>query len=186
MKHTFEQLNAIIATIAASENVTRKELGEFSRVALTYVLESEDVRPINTLLGKIDGVNVLTSVNRRTANLFFREFAPFADNGAKELETLVFTKKKAKVWDKYVTKIEAFLADEKNNIWTWANENIKLEAKAKDYAGKIKQLIEKALADEVEGITQEQLLQAVLDGGIEVDAIIKLAVQAQNPLGEAA
>lgn len=183
MKHTIEQLNAIIATIAASEQVTRVELGNFSRVVLEFVLESEDVRPINALLGKGEnGKYILTSMNRRTANLFFKALIPFADNGAVELEQVVFTKKKAKAWDKYVKLITEFLADENNNIWTWSDENVNIEDKPKNYASKIQKLVSKALKDEVQGISQADLLQAVLDGGVDLNTILDLAVEQQQPL----
>lgn len=182
MKHTSEQLNAIIATIAQSERVTRVELSNLSRIALEYVLESNDVRPINTLLGKgEDGKFILTAVNRRVANSYFKHFLPFADNGAKELEQLVFTKMKAKAVDKYTALIAEWLADEANDIWVYSN-GLAIEAKPVFYADKIKKLVEKALKDEVNGISQADLLQAVLDGGVDLNTILDLAVAQQQPL----
>lgn len=174
---TFESLSARIAAIAAAEKITREQLGLLSREVLGYVLESEDVRPINALLGKTDeGKYVLTLQNRKTAGFYFREFTPFSDNGAniEKGEQIVFIKKKAKVWDKFVAKIENWLEVESNDIWKWAAINIQMEVKPKEYASKITKLIEKSLKDEVNGISKIDVMLAVMAAGIEVDDLLAL------------
>lgn len=175
---TFETLSARIALIAASEKVTKQELGLLSREALTYVLESEDVRPINNLLGKDgEGNYLLTRNNRVVAGMYFSEFVPFSKNGAKvsDGEQLVFVKKKARVYDKYVAKIIDWLGVGTNDIWSWAAENVQFEAKPKEYAGKIEKLVKKALADEAEGITKVDVLKAVMSAGISIEDLLFIA-----------
>ena len=177
-KVTFETLSARIALIAASEKVTKQEMGLLSREVLTYILESEDVRPINNLLGKDkEGNYLLTRNNRVVAGMYFSEFVPFNTNGAKvsEGEQLIFVKKKARVYDKYVAKINDWLGVGTNDIWSWAADNVQVEAKPKEYAGNIEKLVKKALADEVEGITKVDVLKAVMSAGISIEDLLFIA-----------
>lgn len=177
---TFETLSSRIAKIAAAESITRAELGALSREVLAFVVATEDVRIINTLLGKgEDGKFTLTSNNRRVAGLYFKEFTPFTvaetDSGIVQ-----FAKKKAKVWDKGVAKIEAFLAVEDNNLWTWAETNVEIEGKPAEYAGKLTKLVQKSLADEVEGITGADVINAVLAGGVTVEDLLGMVEALTN------
>jgi len=184
---TFETLSERLAKISYAENITRHELGELSREVLLFVCETEDVRIVNTLLGKgEDGKFTLTSQNRKVTGLFMREFIPFTDNGAKidAGETIVFQKKKAKVWDKFVTKIDTFLENENNNLWTWAENNVSIEQKPANYAGKISKLVEKALKDEAEGVTGVDILQAVISGGVSVNDLMELVESLSQKGGE--
>lgn len=183
---TFETLSARLAKISYAESVTRHELGELSREVLAFVCVSEDVRIINTLLGKgEDGKYTLTSNNRRVAGLYFKEFVPFtvAEDDTGRVQ---FAKKKAKVWDKGCAKIEAFLAVEDNNLWTWAETNVEIEGKPKEYSGKLSKLVSKALADEVEGITGVEVLQAALQGGVSIEDLLALVDAMTTVQAEAA
>lgn len=171
---TFETLSARVSAIAHAENITRKELGELSREVLAFVCATEDVRIVNTLLSKgEDGKFILTSNNRRVAGLYFKEFVPFTvaetDSGIVQ-----FAKKKAKVWDKGCAKVEAFLSVEENNLWTWAETNVEIEAKPKEYQGKLTKLVQKSLSDEVEGISGVDVLNAVLEGGVSIDDLLAM------------
>ena len=180
---TFETLSARIAKIAAAESITRAELGALSREVLAFVVATEDVRIINTLLGKgEDGKFTLTAQNRKAASFYFREFCPFSDNGANvdKGEVLVFIKKKAKVWDKLAAKIETWLAVETNNIWTWAQDNLSVEVKPANYAGKLEKLVANALKDEVDGITGADVINAVLAGGVTVEDLLGMVEALTN------
>lgn len=174
-KVTFESLMTRVAAIRASETITKKELSALSREALSLMLETEDIRPINAVLGVAeDGKAILSPVNRKVAGMFFSHFCAFskAEGDGKLLQ---FGKKKAKLWDKKAAEIAEFLADERRDIWTWADANVELEKKAPEYAGKITKAIQKALNDKRGyAITQVDVLKAVLDGGVSVDALVSL------------
>lgn len=173
-KPTFESLMTRVAAIRASETITKKEMSALSREALALMVETEDVRPINALLGYAeDGKFVLTVANRKSANLFFKEFVPFTAAGDETVTQ--FGKKKAKIWDKAVKAIEEFLAVESNDIWTWINANVDIEAKPVVYSDKLTKLIGDALAGKKgEALSQVEVLKAVLNGGVSVDALVAL------------
>lgn len=174
-KITFETLSARVNAIAHAEKITKHELSLLSREVLAFVLETEDIRIVNTLLGKgEDGKYILTSNNRRVAGLYFKEFMPFSNNGGKELDQVVFIKKKAKVWDKYAETINNWLADETNDLWKWAGANVQMEPKAKMYGDKITKLVTKALDDEVEGLNSMAIIDAVMAGGVTIDDLLAL------------
>lgn len=173
-KITVESLLARVATIRASETITKSELSAFSREALSLLLENKDVRAINALLGvSEDGKAVLSPVNRKVAGMFFSHFVAFSKV---EDESLIqFVKIKAKAWDKHATMITEWLDNPRNDIWTWAATNVEVEKKAPEYAGKITKQIQKALNDkDGYAISQVDVLKAVLDGGVSVDALISL------------
>lgn len=174
MKITFESLMARVSALRASERVTKQELSALSREALALMLESEDIRPINAVLGVAeDGKAILSPMNRKTAGLFFAHFCAFTKT--EEGGLLQFGKKKAKIWDKKAAEIESWLADDSNDIWSWAEANIEMEKKAPEYAGKITKAIQKALNDkDGYAISQVDVLKAVLEGGVSVDALIGL------------
>lgn len=180
---SYETLSARLATIAASEAITKRELGLLSRELLSFIVETSDVRIVNTLLGRgSDGKLTLTVANRKVAGLFFQAFLPFSVDA--DSDVVQFVKKKAKVFDAGVEAIEAFLADDANDIWSWAEANVKIEQKAIDYAGKITKDIKKAL-DADDGLTGAEVMAAVLEGGVTtadllalVDALMRETQQA--------
>lgn len=177
---SYESLAVRINTIAKAERITKSELSLLSREMLAFVIDTKDVRPFNELLGKgEDGKYNLTALNRKMCSFFLREFTPFSDNGANidKGEQLTFVKLKAKAWDKYVAKIEDFLSVETNDVWTWAQENIKLEQKPVNYMAKLEKDVEKALNDEVNGISKADVLIAVMKGGISVDDLMLVVEQ---------
>lgn len=173
MTITFDSLVTRINTITAAERVTKAELGLLSREVLSYILESEDVRPVNMLLGKDEeGKFVLTVNNRRVAGLYFQEFVPFTSE--EKDGVLVFLKKKAKVFEKYTAAINNFLGEGSNDIWTWAETNVEVQAKPKFYAEKITKLIQKSLEDEAEGISKVDVMKAVLDAGLSIEDLLEI------------
>ncbi len=169
---TFETLSARLAAITASEAITKRELGLLSRELLSFVVETSDVRIVNTLLGRgVDGKLTLTVANRKVAGLFFQHFLPFSVDA--DSDVVQFAKKKGKIFDKAVEEIEKFLADDANDLWSWADSNVKIEQKAVDYAGKITKDIKKAL-DAEDGLTGAEVMSAVMAGGVSVADLMQL------------
>lgn len=177
-----------IDALKASEKITKAELSAVSREVLMYVPDSDDIDVVNRL------INVLTPMNRRVAILFFRHFLPWEveeQNG----EFSRFGKKltKDKAVKRRLVLIEEFLEDEGNNIWTWAATEVQVEYKPKDFAGNITKAVAMALKGEVKdngetpAISVEQVLLAVMSGGVSVDALLRMAdALSHEELAEAA
>lgn len=178
-KYTIESLIARINTIRESERVSKAELSIFSREALSFVIETKDVRVVNMLLGVDDNSKaILSPANRRVANRFFKDFIPFTSEGDVDGQ-LTFIKLKPKAFDKYVAKVQAFLATPDNDIWTWQKDNIQMEPKPVDYVSKLTKATEKALK---EGhLTPVDALKAVMAGGITVDDLLTLVTESTAP-----
>lgn len=168
-----------IEALAASERITKAELGAVSREILTYITLNggNDIGTVNRLIG------VLTPMNKRTACLFFDNFLPFTfDEDKGNFGNKVKGDKRI---TEYVDKAQVFMADDDNNIWTWADDNLKLEVKPKDYAKKLTNLVHRALNDDKgEEIDQAEVINAVLSGGLTVGAIM-VALEAISAEAEA-
>ena len=130
-------INEQIEKLAVSEKITKALLIELSRVILAYVYETGDVTPTNRL------INVLTPMNKRTAILYFKEFLSFRFDDVQG----TFGKKNKKTFDKKNELVTIFLLDEENNIFTWAEENVQIEAKPVDWGKKLGSDFKNALAD---------------------------------------
>lgn len=148
-----EQIEADIEVVAKSERITKAALSVLSRTLIAYVYETKDIAMATRLL------NVLTPVNKRVAALYFPHFLGWSFNEkdcnfGKQLKDKVFGKK-------YDAACE-WLADEDNNIWVYAENEVVLQAKPKNYAAKITQLVTKALKDEEQGIDMKELLFAIM------------------------
>lgn len=167
MKTTIEIINARIEKIAASERVTKVELSAISRELLAYVVDTGDIVPVNKLL------NVLTPMNKQTAILFFTHFIAFKF----DQDSACFTGKNKKQWDKSIEIIDAFLAIEENDIWSWAAENVKVEKKPVDFAKNISKWVGKALNDEENPLDPAEVLSAVIDGGLSKEQMLDLLAQ---------
>lgn len=150
-----ENINGKIAALAKAEKITKALLGELSREILEYVyflpmnddtVGSGDVTPVNRLLAK------LTPMNRKATILYFRNFLSWKFDD----ETGTFTTKKKKQYAQSKAKVADFLEDEANNIWTWADDNIKVEEKNIDYIAKLRKDMTKALDN---GITLQQVVE---------------------------
>lgn len=181
-KTTFETLIASINTIRESERISKAELSKFSREVIAFVIETKDVRPVNMLLGVDEtGKSVLSPANRRIANRFFKEFTPFNMEGDLD-EQIVFTKLKAKSFDKVADKVEMFLSVPDNNIWVWQKDNVTLDKSKVNYALKLTNATKKALKDG--HVSAIDALKAVMAGGISVDDLLaltgELAAQVQD------
>lgn len=158
MTISYESLMTTIGEVAKAERITKEGLRTLSRDMLEYVLETEDVRPVNALLGQgEDDKFVLTPINWRIAVQYFHHFIAFTSNydeakeyavkGTGERVALEFTKKSKKRWDKCTQLIGEWLEEEANDIWVWSN-NAEMDAKPVDYAKRIQQAIKTALAED--------------------------------------
>ena len=166
-----KSLDSLLEGLAQAEKLTKKALGTFSREALVYVLNTEDIQPINKLL------NVLTPMNERVSVEFFRAFTPFKF----DKDSLRFAGINKKQREEKGELAIAFLEDDANDIWTWANKNINIEPKPKNYAAKITALVIKARKlDDAEGIDTAEVLQAVMAAGITAADLLTILAQAAN------
>lgn len=174
-----------LEAIASSEKITRTELASISRELLMYVPESKDIDIVNRLLG------VLTLMNRKTAILFFTYFLPWTA----EKDTDKVFQRFGKMLEgerkiaKRMTRIAEFLNDENNTIWMWAERNVNVEVKQKDFEGLIVRNINKALeGDErtkTEPFTPAQVMQAIMKSSLTLQDMID-ALEAQQAEGEEA
>lgn len=151
MSKLLTTINARIEKLAASERITKAELSALSQEVLQYTLEQWDSQVINRL------VSVLTPMNKKTAVLFFEAFTPFS------IEDGVFggiKNKKAKA--KAQEAIATFLSSGAD-IWEWAAENVKVEAKQPDYLANITKNIKGAV--EKGHKSQADIISAILAAG---------------------
>ena len=158
-------INNKIVQLANAERITKTVLGELSRDLLEYVMVdgTHDIAAVNRT------IQALTPVNRKVAIEFFNAFTSHKFNEG----TQAFGGKDRKRHDQFMAACAEFLADESNTIWTWADANIQVQAKPKDYFNKLAKLVEKALSDEAEGILAVDVINAVMAAGVE-ESTIKL------------
>lgn len=130
-------INTNIDKLAKAERVTKAVLATLSRDLLTYIYvdKTEDISPVNRLL------TVLTPMNKATAILFFKNFLAWRFDD----EAVVFTKKKKKQFQDKEMAANLFLANEDSDIWTWAAEHVKVEAKPVDWNKKLTTDMTKAM-----------------------------------------
>jgi uncharacterized protein YfeS len=166
-------INERIKKLGNAERVTKAELSALSRELLEYVMldggkgeASFDIDAVNRTLA------VLTPVNKRAACLYFPEFLPFAFDA----DNARFGKMKKKGKEKAIEAIKEWLADDTNDIWKWAADNVKMEKKPPEYAKQLTKIVERALADEADGLTVHEVLMAVLSAdGINVaDVVVEM------------
>lgn len=164
-----EHINSQIATIAGAEKITKKVLGELSREMLDYVVEDEswDSDAINRLLA------VLTPMNKRTAILYFQHFTPFLVDEHGEFGGMP-KNKKAKADAKLASRkrVTEFLVNEDSNIWTWAADNVKVEAKEVDWGKRVTSAVTSAMDDEKGGLSLADVMRAVMAAGMTADEVM--------------
>lgn len=163
LKATAKALYHAIAKLTKVENITKVLLGELSRSVLAYHLEGgHDIGIVNRLLAG------LSPTNRKVAKQYLCYFLPHAFDE----ETYTFGKmfqKEDKRTNKYLA-IGSFLdASPDNNIWTWAEEHITIEAKAPDYAKQVTSAVTKALKN---GVAKDGVIGAMLAGGVTIGDLI--------------
>lgn len=169
-KTKFEKaFSASIIALTTSERVTKAELLTCSRTVLEALHTTDegggDIGYVNRLL------DVLTPINRKNLALFFKVFTGFHFDDALK----VFTKKNKKEYESCKKDALAHLDDPHFNVWTWTERKVKepelkeftLEAVTKATEGFLK----KANAN---GISQAEVMRAIVKGGITADAILAI------------
>lgn len=155
--------NAALVQLKDAEKITRVVLRDLSRDLLA-ALHGKD----GLLYGDIQYVNqvlpVLTPVNKKAFVLFMKHFTGFHyDDGLG-----VFTKKSKKRAEEAQQNAIDLLQDPNQNIWTWADRHIEMEAKPFT-SEKVTEFIIKA-TKKLQG-DQVAVLRAVMAGGITPAAL---------------
>jgi len=173
MKATLDikQLNLLINQLSKAEKITKTNLSVLSRELLAHSIEHKDA----SLVNKVMSGDVLSPANLRIARLYFAEFMPFAQvlvdriEGGKAVKQLAgfknFSERRSVTM---MEKVEAWLADDKNDIWVWQSDNVQLT-----------KLVEKALSDADEGLDALAILDAVIAGGVDPVAMADMLARAQ-------
>lgn len=177
-----DQLDKKIISLKASENISRKLLSELSREILVFVMEHRDVRPVNHLLGDVEGYS-LSPVNWRFACKYFLHFLPFTSNYDEVKECInnggvrspLRFKKISRTFEAKAELIAIWLADENNDIWKWS-DSISLEDKPVDWFKRLTGAVEKA--SEKGGLSAVEIMAAVMNAGIDADVLIKAISEA--------
>jgi hypothetical protein len=166
-KGLLKTINTRIGKIGNGERTFREEMSHISRELLTYIKANGDIDAVNRLLA------VLTPKNQENARKYFIAFLPYQWNrqesrfGSKSKNKDMVAKK-----DKLMTE---FLADEANNLFSWAGRTQQpREAKPKDHAKDVAKVVDNALSDEKNGIDVKTVLKSVLKTAI-ADEKMKLA-----------
>lgn len=167
----YNSFNITIKVLAESERITKDALRSLSRECLMLLhYESNkqgDITPVNQVL------KVLTPVNKKAWLLFMQEFTGFVYSEKED----VFIRKDKKLYDEKCKAACDLLDDLHQNIWTWAERNIKMEKKAfkLETLGKdVKKALE---ATDEEGnalYTKADVLRTVLENGIDADDLIAM------------
>lgn len=156
-----------VASLAASEKVSKELLRALSRDVLEAHHATGDVKYINELL------SACSSLNRKVCVLYFKEFSGHLYSE----ETNAFGKKDKKRYDDAKKKSFDRLEDPNFNVFSWADMHVEIEKKPFTI-GKMQQqmgsLIKKA---EKEKIPQAEIIRAVLANGIEVGEFMKVVEQ---------
>ncbi len=150
-----------IDALTQSERVTRETLRDLSRSVIEAVHITGDIAFVNKL------IMVLSPMNKRTAVLFFKTFTGFRYDDA----AVVFLKKDKKRYDDARQSSLDFLADPHNNIWTWSDKHVQLEAKPFTL-DKVTQYITSALKKaDTGGVSHADVLRAVFKAGLSIDDV---------------
>lgn len=166
-KGLLKTINGRITKIGNGERKFREEMSSVSRELLTYIRENGDIDAVNRLL------NVLTPKNKENARKYFINFLPYQWN--RQEERFGSKSKNKDVVSKKFKMMDEFLADEANNLFTWAGRTQQpRQEKPKDYAKDVAKVVDNALSDEKNGIDVKTVLKSVLKTAI-ADEKMKLA-----------
>ena len=155
---------SVLDSLAQAESITRRELRDVSRSILTAIHCTEDSAFLNRLIG------VLTPVNKRTMVLFLKHFSGFHYDEKIEM----FTKKNKPTYEKAAIAASEFLAEPHNNIWTWAEKHVEVEAKefSVDTLTKyVESFLKKAAKNDV---SQADVFRAILKAGLTMDTVLDM------------
>ncbi len=165
-----KKFSADMKIIAKSESTVKALLSVYSRDLLealhTDMNEANenicDIRFINELL------LTLKTTNFKVAVLFFKAYTGFRYD--EELKRFTVKEKQS-----YQAKADAaveFLNDPLNNIWSWADRNITIEAKPFDLTkvtAQVSSMLKKAAEN---NINKADVIRAILAGGIAEQELI--------------
>ena len=164
-KNQFDQsFKERVASLAASEKVSKELLRALSRDALLAHHVTGDVAYINELLG------ACSPINRKVCVLFFKEFSGHLYSE----DTKAFGKKDKKRYDEAHKKSFSSLEDPHFNVFSWADSNVEVECKPFTL-GKLQQqmcsLVKKA---EENKISHADIIRAMFVNGIEIEEFMKV------------
>ncbi len=154
--------NKSIRSLAGAEKKTKELIRQLSRDVLEAHHETGDVQFINKFIG------VLTPMNKRTAVLYFKAFSGHVEKDG------IFGGKNKKYYEEKKEASRIFLEDPLNNMWSWAEVHVQVEAKPLDidaFNKRMGQLLKKA--DEAE-IPHAEVVKSILANGITVHEIMAL------------
>lgn len=182
---SYELIVKKIDKLGKAETITKQLLGELSREILSYVIETKDVRPVNNLLSDNKGKGyILTPVNWRFACKYFMHYLPFTSNYDEVKECinnggtrspLMFKKLSPRSFETKAAIIAEWLDNPENDIWEWSS-SIKIEDKPVDWFGKITKTV--ANASEKGGLNAIDIMEAVMNAGIDSDVLMKAIAEA--------
>lgn len=175
-KQNFERnFTEALERLTKAENVSKHELKVVSRTMLEAWHITGNVHYINRLL------KVVTPVNKKVLIEFGIHFGGFSyDKVLGE-----FTHKSKKRYEKAHALALEFLADPHNNLWTWAERHIKVEAKpfaVENVEKFIKSALQKGAGV---GLSQVDILKAVFKAGVSPECVIQVMDELGFEFGEA-
>lgn len=170
---TLSEITTLIADVTAAERITKEGLSTLSRELLMFAYEHGDISPINNLMGVDEnGKHRLTPLNWRTAAMYFNNFVAFTSNYEKQVQAyvkapsgkrpvLVFNKKSKAKYTRLLPTVTAWLSDTNNDIWSWADDNVKMEEKEVNTMALAVKAILKAMQDEENHYTMGDIIAEV-------------------------
>ena len=171
--------NERVASLAASEKVSKELLRSLSRDVIEAHHATGDVKYINELLG------ACSSINRKVCVLYFKEFSGHLYSE----ETKAFGKKDKKRYDDAKKKSFDRLEDPNFNVFSWADMHVEIEKKPFTL-GKLQQqmgsLVKKA---EENKISHADIIRAMFANGIDIGEFMKVVehmAEEQQPANEPA
>lgn len=153
-----------VKALANREKLSRDVIAVLSRETLEATHATGDVQFMNKL------IDCLSPMNKKTMRLFFKEFSGFMYDDT----SLMFTKKSKKKYEEAHAKAIMFLEDPHNNLWTWAERHVEVEAKAfnlEDVSEAFNRFVKKA---EKNNLTQKDVLKAILKNGVDAVTLVDL------------
>jgi len=166
-RKVFEKdFNKKITALGKAEKASKAIIIELSRSLLqTLHLTGDmqgDIGYINRFIAE------LSPMNKKIAVAYFKEFSGFQEKEGS------FTSKDKKHYDNKAEASALFLDDPLNNMFSWAERNIEI-SKKEFTVGAVTSYMTGALKKASDaGITQEQVLEAVLLAGITPECLMAM------------
>jgi hypothetical protein len=188
-----------IKSLGTASKAVFLHLGVLSRELLMYVPDSKDIGAVNRTL------SVLTFADRAYAVSFFREFLPWKYDATAQMFTEMVSgeRRKAEMFEAIEAFLKSEVVDEKTKqkreatIWDWLSDNTEREVRKINvhYQERIANMIKNAMSIDptelnpdgtVKRIGPVEVFNAVLDGGITLDALMELATNKAKEIKEMA